>query len=371
MKISKYICGIGLASILGLLALPLTAQEGLVKSVEKAVVGAMHQMPSGPNELLKSVFYATNPVGMDMGFSGTIFKTTYQGKEEIYGVIAAHTLTEKFAELKLGQGFTAKVLTDQGIVELPAKVVQHSSPAMLDLALVEFRPEDKKLLTPLTIRRETVQAHDFLQSGGFALGRSVFYSERRVLSSSPFVFRSPIGGMKENRTGLCGGFVTNQNQLVGIYTGSLSWEGELDMGYATHAKYLNNLVDAYHHNGEGTFPFVIDNDHILNLRVDEYISDIEIYDTFEEKQYHLRFKNRFSYNDVITLLNDYAPRYMDITVRRTTWGRSGRVPVLMQNSGAWLDRNCMTYRYDLKEKKIIWGANRATLSGRVFEFLGM
>ena len=52
-----------------------------------------------------------------------------------------------------------------------------------------------------------------------------------------------------------------------------------DVSYGTHAKFINLLVRAYHNDGQAMYDLTIDGQTLAYLNVDEYISDILIFDS--------------------------------------------------------------------------------------------
>ena len=356
------------------LALPLAAQNlpagsGLVNVVEKGVLAAQQQATGKVTKFLRSTFRAQRNGVLTGGVSGTVFKTVYNGQEEIYGVVPAHALASKSSEKSLSNTFTASVQIGDEIVSIPATVVQVSAPSMLDLALVKFRPEDERLFEPLAIAQTPLEVGENLQSQGFALNRALYISERRLISQSPFTLRATIPGKQKTRIGLCGGAVLNdQNELVGIHLGSMAWT-QTDLGYATPAKFLTNLVEAYHRGGEGFFPLEMDGEKLLDLRVDEYISDVVLLNDSGLKMFHLMFKNKFSYTSMQSRIITESPRYIDITVRRVHWGDLPGFAPLKERHEARVDRSAVTYRYDFKTKKVVEQRRDATLPKTVWHFL--
>ena len=254
--------------------------------------------------------------------SGTVFKTTYDGKEEVFGVIASHAIASfKWNFSGVRRHFTAQVFVNGKPKEIKAEIVQVGAMEMLDISLVKFQPEDEKLFEPLVISPTQAVPEEWIETLGFMRGEEVSLPERPVVAISPISLRSYIQGTQSERLGLCGSAILNQRQeLVGVHTGS-TWGALQDLGYATHAKYLNALVDAYHNGGEIFYPVEINGHIIAHLRPDEYISEVTILDEQGRKIVGHRFTNKFSFSYMKVLLEQYAPRYMDIKIRRSVWSR--------------------------------------------------
>ena len=343
-------------------ALNAAAKASLERSVQRSLATAQAQQLTQPTQLLRSVFHARGTAGVEGAMSGTVFKTMYNGQEEVYGVISSRSIIEKLTDDGLGKTFMADVYTEKGIVSVPVEVVEVGAPGMLGIALVKFRPEDEKLFTPLDISQQALSTQETLGIQGFVNGKMV-YIPTALSGKSTLSLRARVPGTSKSRLGLCGAPIVNaQNQLVGIYTGSISLDGEGGMAYATRATFLTNLVAAYHQAGNGTFPLELDGKKIMDLQVDEYIPEVEFFDAAGQKLFHLKFKHKFSYGDVKSIISTFEPRYIDFTVSRVSWGKRLQTPVLVEKREAKIDPQRITYRYDVKENKIVSQTNQATFT---------
>lgn len=323
----------------------------LSSRVEEAVhILQRNQVPQGP--LVRSTFIAhADKQGYGSPFSGAVFKTTYHGQEEIFGVVAAHALSTTMSS-PLGQTFTARVYTPQGWKSVPAQVVQYSAPSMLDMVLVKFRPEDEKLFEPLSLSLQRPEAGETLQTQGFALGKAVFIPNRTVVESSQMLLltRMPFN---EGRNGLCGSPVTNeQNELVGIHTGSSKGLAN-DVGYAVPAAFLPLLVRAYHQPGrEEVFPLVLDGRVVLQLKVDEYISEVRLSNALDEQLAYLRFGYKFPYHELTDNMLRLSPRYIEFYVRKVAWTGHGKRRHLEEKREGFLS-DYTVYKYDTLLRRIV------------------
>lgn len=315
---------------------------------------ALHNIGSRPS-LARATFQAaettdrpTNP------FSGTAFKTVYNGQEEVFGVVAAHAIARSTTDRALRRHFTMSVFDGEKMVELPAEVVQLSSPSMLDVALVKFPAEAEGFFHPLTISQAPLSLGDMLSSQGFAGNKDVNVPARRITRVKNFSIHTSLPVARGERPGLCGSAVVNdKEELVGIHTGSSydRYDERFDTGYATGASFLNTLVEAYHNGGEATFPLILNKREILSLNVDEYISNISFQNADGKQQWQQGFEGKFSFSKVEEMLEIYSPRYITITVRRATWNPSN--PEVMLENRASHDLTKTTYKYDWKTREIV------------------
>lgn len=181
-------------------------------------------------------------------FSGTVVSIPYNGKNEIYGVIATHAIAVSSNEKDaLHKTFTAIVYKNGLPHEATVEVVAYSPKSMLDMALVKFPKDIESLLTPYSISEATPYLDNNLLSKGFTHSSAAAIPERKVVGVTPISIRTTISMPAEKRPGLCGSAVLNdKGELVGIHTGSIHHTEDpgKDVAYATHAHYLYKLVEA-------------------------------------------------------------------------------------------------------------------------------
>lgn len=309
----------------------------------------------GPLALRRATFQAAETTDAPTNsYSGTVFKTVYNGEEEVFGVVAAHAIASETGELALKRHFTMSVFDGEGFVALPAEIVQLASPNMLDVALVKFSPEAEKLFQPLRISEVPVKFGDVLSSQGFAGDAGVHIPDRQITKVTPLSIRTTIPYARKDRPGLCGSAVVNENQeLVGIHTGSVydREDSRFDVGFATNASFLHTLVEAYHNGGQAAFPLILNKQKIIDLNVDEYISYISFHDAAGKQVWQHGFDKKFSYSKVQEMMDALSPRYITVTTRRTVWNPE-EPEVLMRNL-AYRDMTKTTYKYDLEARQLI------------------
>ena len=262
-------------------------------------------------------------------FSGTFFKTQYRGREEVYGVVATHTLSEDVDDFSLKRHFVADVYIDGSFMEVPMEIVQLGAPGMLDISLVKIPEEIIPFIEPYTLMPQ-IQSYtnEPFVSFGFVGDQPKQVTDRYMLrNNSSYSLRTMMPAPLGSYMGGCGGPVEGVSAegeplLVGIHTGSsgISNQGG-NVGYATQALFLQALVDAYHQNGEAYFPLEILGRHIMDLRVDEYISSITFFDRKGVPVARHRFSEKFSYTAVNRILDEKPVREMEITVGRITWNK--------------------------------------------------
>lgn len=315
---------------------------------------------------VRSTFQARSE---SMVYSGTVFKIEYNGQEEIYGVVATHVLAKKSKQhIGLHKQFLAEVLVNGELLVIPAHVVQVGAVGMLDLSLVKFRTEDEKYFQPLRISPHTVNTGDRVWTQGFVHGHVYPVNERTVRTVAPMTFFSPIQGEQHQRRGLCGAAIVNQNQeLVGVHTGSQMSLSGTDMGFASPAQFLPMLVQAYHNGGEARYALELSGQAVLNLRPDEYVSDAQLESYTNEILWRSPVWRRMSVVELQEAIDTHHPRYVEFTVRRLEWaGRQGQEFIHITPDRV-LEGHMMTYRYDLQEGKIISQSKYTKLKNYLFK----
>jgi len=328
-----------------------SARLSLPSAVQLTPAKYVPQITGDRAELLPSVFQARPMEDFETNFvSGTVFKTK---AGEIFGVVTAHTISQPKIGFMLGKNFMADVFdaTSGKFVSLPAQIVQLTSPAMLDIALLKFRPEDEKYLSPVELSTHAPTWDDNLHSQGFSWGKAIYVPNRMFEGETPFSIRTSMTNSRSERRGLCGGALFDEEgRAVGIHTGSNFSDllaEDFDTGYATKISFLEKLVEAYHNGGKATFSLTVENKKLLDLNIDEYITEVTLLDADNYQVFHLNFPYRFSYSRLHDAMTTYAPRYIDFTVHRVFWDPENEEH--MTSSRYEKDQPVTIYRYDVKK----------------------
>ena len=289
-------------------------------------------------------------------FSGTVVSIPYNGKNEVYGVIATHAIAMSSGEKDaLHRTFTAIVYKNGLPHEATVEVVAYSPKSMLDMALVKFPADIEPLLAPYSISEGAPYLQDNLLSKGFTHSSAAAIPERQVVGVTPISIRTTISMPAEKRPGLCGSAVLNdKGELVGIHTGSVhhAEDPAQDVAYATHAHYLYKLVEAYHNNGVAKIPFYFDDKPIFDMDIDEYLTAGSLLDENKKAIKNLTFESKFSYSKIKKAIEDKPEsRYLQLTTRRALWDKDGQALIEGRTSSDHSIKT--TYVYDLKEQKLI------------------
>lgn len=290
------------------------------------------------------------------GFSVTVFKTTYQGKEETFGVIASHVLPESYYTFSssLQRNFQVHVQQADGTsVLIPASVVQISPRSMLDISLVKFPAEAENLLSPLELADTPAQIDEILLSYGFALGQPHDPIQRQVHNTS-FISVRTDQHLDGSRQGFCGSpLLDSSGKIKAIHTGTLERKNQPDVSYGTHAQFINVLVEAYHNNGQAHYDLIINDQTLARLNVDEYISAIYLYDENGKRLAQKNIEDKFSQTTLTTMLAD-NPRavYLQLTSRKAQWEVDQDEDAILKEDRSKRDTTKQQHWYNLQTQQI-------------------
>ncbi len=345
--------------------------KGVAQKVTKTVTRTQWTRPLIPTNspVSKSVFRAFpkgNPNGLI--FSGFVFKTTHNGQEEIFGVIAQHAASSQNDFGTLGKTFTARITQGNNTIDIPAEIVKMTSPSMLDIALVKFRPEDEPLLTPLTLAKQDPSLEEPLQVVGFGNGQLSRLTDSPLRENSMISLRFPMTGERWDWPGLCGSPVLNNaGEVVGTFTGvarksfsplanlpqtglTISSDKPPFIGYATKNSYLQTLVSAFHREIEGsTFPLILGGEKIIELEEDEFVAIVILRNENEQIIFFKKdVRKKFPYSALVEQLPN--ARYIELYIDHVWW--NGQTLV----EGSCLVNGMRHVVYDLKTKQILPGS---------------
>ena len=265
-------------------------------------------------------------------FSGSLFRTEYQGREELYGAIATHALaplpsdilTHVYANASLHREFPLEVYTKDGEwVTLSAEVIQLGAFGLGDVSLIKIKDNfDRSKLHFFSLKKEPIREDETLSSLGFIPNQLIYIPQRNVLEKSLISVRTTMPGAPGGFRGTCGGAGFDQaGELALIHTGSkpTCLAQTPRVGYGTYVWFLNKLVEAYHNNGEAYIPFELNGQHVADLRVDEYVSSFSLWNETGERIFQVKVKERFSFQAAEKWIQSLAPRSIELVIGRVTW----------------------------------------------------
>lgn len=295
---------------------------------------------------IRSAIFRALPTanGPRNSYTGTLFELENNGKQEIFGVIPMHALRDpdQTAGL-LSYKFTAVVDVDGTPQRIPARVVQLSSSKTADVALVKFEEKDSTLLSPLKLAPNApVSSGTRLYTEGYACNLPARALVTVTGTTSAGLLTTSIPAAHEGeRLGFCGSALVNEEQeLMGIHVGSMYIRDEQesaffdafqlekphnngDTGYMAPVSFLYQLTQSYLHPGKAVIPVTIRGQEITRLRVNEYISRIELLDEHHQPIWRKDTDIKMSLRPVEqALLLLPQARWIRFHVGRTHWQKN-------------------------------------------------
>ena len=303
----------------------------------------------------KSVLFAPLMSSQEIGYSVTVFKTKYNNTEEIFGVLPSHALPSDFSHRfdSVGKHFKVAVKQPDGSLKmLQAQVVQISPQSMLDLSLVKFETQDEPLLAPLQLADSEAQLNEPLFSYGFAAGKETAIS--RSVNALSFLSVRTNQAIEGAREGFCGSPLLDANgQIKAIHTGTVEGSnGKEDVSYGTHVTFIRKLVEAYHNQGQASYALQLNDHHVADLQVDEYISAFYLYDANGKKLAQQNIDGKFSQSTILKALKSHPQAsYLQLTSRKAQWEYDTDTEILKENR-LKTDKTKRQHWYNLQTKQI-------------------
>ncbi len=295
------------------------------------------------------------------GYSVTVIKTNYKGKEEIFGVIATHVLPmdDLHDDISLKPSFEVSVkLADGTETLLPAKVVQVSPQSMLDITLVKFNPKDEHLFRPLEISNKISVEGEALFGYGYGIGIARLILNRILQKNSLISMRTNVIDIsEEERMGFCGSPILDMNgQVRAIHTGTKDGSS-----YGTHARFINNLVQAYYENGESMYDLILDGHVLTKLNVDEYIPAFVVLDENSNilfKEYGRHAMQKFSESKLRAAMALPHASTLVLYSQRTMWDEIGGNTFLSEERGpVFFQGGLREHLYDIKNQNLLYSTD--------------
>lgn len=285
-------------------------------------------------------------------FSGTLVEVMYKGQREVYGVVSAHALSRRAADYSLQRHLMVDVFIGGKFVSVPVEIVQVGTPSLIDLALVKFPAEVEAQLRPLKISNRLPQYNEDLISQGFASQRVHYVPARSFLRANPFSLQTTMPLAREVRAGFCGSpLVNQQGDLVGVHVGSSygRYDELGDKGFAIPALWINRLVEAYHQGASGVIPIEVDGHTVAILGINDYITEVALFNQAGKKVFTHNFENKFSYSKLQELIQIFSPAAIELKVQRGHWD-DVQEEFWVERSGYAQGQHASVHRYDFNSR---------------------
>ena len=255
-------------------------------------------------------------------YTGTVFKTTHNGKTEVFGVVPTHTLRDLAdAPGMLDKHFSVLPAT---VSDLPAiiaaRVVAFSPTAMDDLALVKFNSQDEKLFDPLPLEEVTLP----LPAQGYAQGYACNLLAKQTFSILKKNSRGTLISLLPAttfgaRAGFCGSPVFSEDfKWVGIHVGSTY---DTNRGYVVPLAVIQNLVQAYFQASARPQVLTLGGQAIAKLAINEFVARVELLDAQQQMVWTQETKTKFSLKNAEEYLANHAGQvsFVRVTLGNTHW----------------------------------------------------
>lgn len=308
----------------------------------------------------KSVLFAPDGWDPDVGYSVTVFKTTYDGQEEIFGIIPSHSLplADHYHDFTVGLDGTKLPIqfmhaTGQEI-HTTGTVVQVTSPSMLDITLIKLDPDILPLVQPLELAPDNAMLHERLFSYGYAAGTST--NIERTVNAQSFISIRTNQAIEGDRYGFCGSPLLDAlGRVKAIHTGSVvGQEAKEDVSYGTNVEFIHKLVEAYHQGGQATYDLVLAKHKLATLNVDEYVADITLFDKQGNVLFVHNFEDKFSQSVVLNALKIYPnAAYVGLTSRTAQLVHTDRQGTILDEHRSTPDETKVEHWYNLQTRQIL------------------
>ena len=310
----------------------------------------------------KSVLFAPDGWDPDVGYSVTVFKINYNGKEEVFGIVPSHSLPQAghFHDFTVGldgKEFPIRLRHATGEEkEIAGTIIQVTPPSMLDITLVKLDPAALPYVQPLELADENASLQEVLFSYGYAAGTSTGVD--RTVNAQSFISVRTNQTIEGDRYGFCGSpWLDANNKIKAIHTGSVvGVAGKEDVSFGTHVNFIRKLVDAYYHNGKSTYELVLGGHPLATLNVDEYIADVELLDKNNQVLFSHEFEGKFSQSIILNALKQFPQAtYIKLTSRTAELVETKQQGTLLDEHRATPQQTQRQHWYNLQTRQILPG----------------
>ena len=222
-----------------------------------------------------------------------VFKTHYNGKEEVWGATAAHIAKG------MGQQLTLVFYEGDKKIVLPAEVVQYGPNMISDLALLKLPENLPPEIVPLPLSDAPAKTGEAFIAGGYSNHRFIYTGKQHLQKDNSRFLRTDFFVPLKNRAGLCGSPLINaQGEVAGILCGSI-WEA--DVAFAANTNVLSYLLEAQH-KGSADIPLVAGSIKLGDIKTTEHIHSVEALNAQRQTIGKYDTQNRLPQSTMLALL---------------------------------------------------------------------
>ena len=222
-----------------------------------------------------------------------VFKTHYNGKEEVWGATAAH--------IAKGMGNRLSLVFYNGSkrIDVPAEVVQYGPNMISDLALLKLPENLPPEIVPLPLSDAPAKTGEAFIAGGYSNHRFIYTGKQHLQKDNSRFLRTDFFVPLKNRAGLCGSPLINaQGEVAGILCGSI-WEA--DVAFAANTNVLSYLLEAQH-KGSADIPLVAGSIQLGDIKTTEHIHSVEALNAQRQTIGKYDTQNRLPQSTMLALL---------------------------------------------------------------------
>lgn len=222
-----------------------------------------------------------------------VFKTHYNGKEEVWGATAAH--------IAKGMGNRLSLVFYNGSkrIDVPAEVVQYGPNMISDLALLKLPENLPPEIVPLPLSDAPAKTGEAFIAGGYSNHRFIYTGKQHLQKDNSRFLRTDFFVPLKNRAGLCGSPLINaQGEVAGILCGSI-WEA--DVAFAAKTNVLSYLLEAQH-KGSADIPLVAGSIKLGDIKTTEHIHSVEALNAQRQTIGKYDTQNRLPQSTMLALL---------------------------------------------------------------------
>ena len=198
-----------------------SAEKALQAQLKKAAAAAKRRATwQTTKQMTRSVFFIQPHAPYYTVGTGFIFETVYNGKKEVWGVVASHVAQA------VKPFFFATFFKDGKPHHYRAEIVLHGHFNAIDAALVRFDESEDFFQTvlPLKLAETAAPLKTPHVSYAFHVDEKIEFipgRNRKVLDASPRMLTTNYVFKPHKRKGMCGGPLLNEKQeVIGMHVGS-------------------------------------------------------------------------------------------------------------------------------------------------------
>ncbi len=234
-----------------------------------------------------------------------VFKTRYNGREEIWAVTAGHIAKG------MGDRFNLIFYGNNKRIVVPGHAVQYGPNMLSDIALIQLPSDLPPEIIPLPLAQAPACPGEAFISAGYSGNRFVYTGVQNLQKDNMRFLRTSFHVSTGSRAGLCGAPLLNAaGEAVGIHCGSV-WNKET--GYATSVALLPYLLHAQHE-GTAELPIVANGKILGNIKTTEHIHSLEGLDEQGNAISFYQTENRLPQSTITSFLNFPKTRFLRFLV---------------------------------------------------------